>query len=79
MTKATHLKEIEPRKLNKMEKLNDCLLGRTLIAQDLNGAIKYFPKRISDFFYNIFSNYRKNIIKGNCQIPDNHIREKFIL
>ena len=45
----------------------------------LGKILKYFPKRISDFFYSLFSNHRKKFIKNNCKIPNEYIRKKFIL
>ena len=41
MTKVTHLKEIEPRVVNKIVKIKWLPFGRKLIAQDLNGALKF--------------------------------------
>lgn len=41
--------------------------------------LKFIPKNISDYFYNIISHFRKKIIKNNCTVPNKNIKEKFIL
>lgn len=39
-----------------------------------------FPKRLSDYVYDLISKNRKLIIKNNiCEIPNSEIRKKFIM